>query len=71
MLGIIKDNVVDKLTVAEFMYEKFVSENNEKYWQNLKISKPDDFEDYFFKIRNKYKLHDYDAVSDFIIHRFR
>lgn len=31
------------MTVAEYMYEKFESENNDKYWRNLQISKPDDF----------------------------
>lgn len=53
------------------MYEKFESEKNEKHWKNLRIDRPLDFDDYFFKIRNKYKIHDYDSACDFVIYKFR
>lgn len=51
--------------------ECYEEEKNEKYWKNLRIEKPVDFEDFFFKVRNKYKIHDYDAACDHIIQKFR
>jgi ribosome biogenesis GTPase A len=48
-----------------------MEQKSEKYWQNLRIEKPKDFNDFFLKVRNKYKLNEYSTVCAHIIQAFR
>lgn len=50
------------------MFEK---QNNDKYWKNMRIEKPIDFQDYFDQVRRKQKVFEYDGVCDRVLTKFR
>ena len=39
-LGIIKDQIVDKLVLVEYIMEQCEQDGNDKYWKNFRIDKP-------------------------------
>jgi len=40
VLGLIKDQIVDKETMISYIIEQCEADNNDKYWKNLRIDKP-------------------------------
>ena len=71
VLGLIKEQIVDKQTMVRYIMEQFEADGNDKYYKNFRIDKPDDVSDYLARIRSKHKIYDYDAAYDRILGRFR
>jgi ribosome biogenesis GTPase A len=71
VLGLIKDQIVDKQTMVRFIMEQCEHDGNDKYWQNFRIDKPSTSTDFLEAIRGKHQLYDYDAAYDRIIMAFR
>jgi len=40
VLGIIKDQIVQKETLVSYIIEQSNADGNDKYWKNLRIDKP-------------------------------
>lgn len=71
VLGLIKEQVVNKETMVNYIIEQSNADNNEHYWQNLRINKPSNATDFLDSIRNKHKIYDYDAAYDRILIKYR
>lgn len=71
VLGLIKEQIVEKETIVSYIIEQCEADGNDKYWKNLRIDKPNNATEYLDSIRSKHKLYDYDAAYDRIILSFR
>lgn len=71
VLGLIKDQIVDKETIINYIIEQCEADQNDKYWKNLRIERPLNATEFLDSIRSKHKLYDYDAAYDRIINNFR
>lgn len=71
VLGLIKEQTVEKETIVSYIIEQCEADGNDKYWKNLRIDKPNNATEYLDSIRSKHKLYDYDAAYDRIILSFR
>lgn len=71
VLGLIKDQIVDKETLVSYIMEQCEADGNDKYYKNLRIERPSNTTDFLDSIRAKHQLYDYDAAYDRIIHSFR
>lgn len=43
LVGVIKENIVDKTLLLEYLVEILEKENNSKYWKSLRIEQPEGF----------------------------
>ena len=59
------------MVLVEFIVEWFEAKNNDKYYHNMRIDKPDNASDYLQLVRKRYKLYNDDAALDKIILSFR
>lgn len=71
VLGLIKEQIVEKETIVNYIIEQCDADGNDKYYKNLRIERPSNATDFLDSIRSKHKLYDYDAAYDRIIHSFR
>ena len=71
VLGLIKEQIVDKHTLVNYIVEQCEHDGNEKYWQNMRVERPSNSAEYIDMIRTKHRLYNYDAVYDRIIGNYR
>lgn len=71
VLGLLKEQVVSKEIMVQYIIEQCDADGNDKYWKNFRIEKPLNSTDFLDSIRNKHKLYDYDAAFDRILLNFR
>jgi ribosome biogenesis GTPase A len=70
-LGLIRDVILDKQIMVEYMIELFNSQNNDRYFTSFKLTKPNDAMDYLLKVRKKFGFHNYEAAWDHILDALR
>lgn len=71
VLGLIKDQIVDKMTLVDYIIEQSDYDQNEHYWKNFRIDKPRNAVEFLDSIRNKHQLYNYDAAFDRILGFYR
>lgn len=71
LLGMIRDVILDKQILVEYLIELFNSQNNDRYYTSFKLSKPSDTLDYLLKVRKKFGFHNYEGAWDHILETLR
>ena len=70
-LGLIKEQVVSKSVIMEYLIEQARRDDNQLFWKNLRVPCPLSSQELIDSVRNKHKLYDYDAAMDRVLGRFR